>query len=353
MAAEPEPLTAPVDPIDALRRTAYLMERARAGSYRVDAFRNALALLKAMPPDELSARLEQGTIRDVSGIGSSTGEVIEQAYAGELPTRLARLQAEAEAPLAEGGADYWAALVGDCHSHSTWSDGGSPIDEMVLAAIELGQSWLVLTDHSPRLTVARGLTAERLTQQLGVLAAIDRSLDGTFRLLPGIEVDILDDGSLDQSDAMLARLDLVTASVHSKLKMDKAAMTRRMVRAVSDPRVDVLGHCTGRLVTGGRGKRPQSQFDAEAVFAACAEHGTAVEINSRPERRDPPDELILLALEHDCLFAIDSDAHAPGQLEMKRYGCERAARLGVPLDRIVTTWDVDRLLEWSRPGKGA
>lgn len=350
MAHTPEPLTAPVDPVEALRRTAFLMERARAGSYRVDAFRNALALLKAMPADELETRLREGTVTKVSGIGSSTGQVIEQAYAGSLPSRLAGLQQEAHKPLAEGGEDYWAALVGDCHSHSNWSDGGSPIDEMVLAAIEIGQSWLVLTDHSPRLTIANGLSVERLTKQIGIVDAIDASLGGSFRLLKGIEVDILDDGSLDQTPAMLARLDLVTASVHSKLKMEKGAMTRRMVAAVSDPRVNVLGHCTGRLVEGGRGKRPQSQFDARAVFEACAEHGTAVEINSRPERCDPPDELIRLALELDCLFAIDSDAHAPGQLEMKRYGCERAGRLGVPLDRIVTTWPVDRLLDWSRSG---
>ncbi len=149
---------------------------------------------------------------------------------------------------------------------------------------------------------------------------------------------------------MLGRLDVVTASVHSKLKMNKAPMTRRMVAAVSNPRVNVLGHCTGRLVTGSRGVRAQSEFDARAVFEACAEHGTAVEINSRPERCDPPDELVLLALEIGCLFAIDSDAHAPGQLEMKAYGCERAERLGVPEDRIVTTWDVDRLLTWAAGG---
>ena len=149
---------------------------------------------------------------------------------------------------------------------------------------------------------------------------------------------------------MLDRLDLVTASVHSKLKMARAPMTRRMVAAVSNPRVNVLGHCTGRLVTGSRGTRPQSDFDARAVFEACAEHDVAVEINSRPERCDPPDELVALALEIGCLFAVDSDAHAPGQLEMKAYGAERAERLGVPLDRIVTTWDADRLRAWARPG---
>ena len=142
---------------------------------------------------------------------------------------------------------------------------------------------------------------------------------------------------------MLGRLDLVVASVHSKLRMNAAPMTKRMVTAVRNPRVNVLGHCTGRLVTGSRGTRPQSDFEA------CAESGTAVEINSRPERCDPPDELIRLADELGCLFSIDSDAHAPGQLDMKAYGCERATRLGIDPDRIVTTWDLDRLREWARP----
>jgi putative hydrolase len=124
-------------------------------------------------------------------------------------------------------------------------------------------------------------------------------------------------------------------------------MTRRLVAAVSDPHVDVLGHVTGRLVEGSRGTRPPSTFDARAVFKACAEHGVAVEINSRPERQDPPDELIAIALELGCLFSIDSDAHAPGQLSLLDYGAERAERAGIPPERIVTTWPLDRLREWT------
>jgi putative hydrolase len=143
------------------------------------------------------------------------------------------------------------------------------------------------------------------------------------------------------------------ASVHSKLRMDSDAMTRRMVVAVANPRVDVLGHCTGRLVEGGRGKRPQSTFDADLVFEACAQYGTAVEINSRPERRDPPGELIELALERGCSFSIDTDAHAPGQLEFLAYGCERAAAHGVPLERIVNAGTADELLAWSAARRAA
>jgi putative hydrolase len=341
-----EPLRAPVPADEALRRIAFLLERERAGSYRVEAFRRAVVTVRETPADELASRHAEGTLQELPGIGKSTASVVEQALDGELPAYLNTLQEKA-APLVQGGEALLARIKGDCHSHSSWSDGGSPIEEMVLTAVELGHEWLALTDHSPQLRVANGLSVERLTQQLRIVDAVNASLGEDFRLLKGIEVDILDDGSLDQTDAMLAKLDVVTASVHSKLRMNAAPMTKRMVAAVSNPRVNVLGHCTGRLVTGSRGTRPQSDFDARAVFEACAEHGTAVEINSRPERCDPPDELLLLALEIGCLFAIDSDAHAPGQLEMKAYGCERAERLRIPEDRIVTTWAVDRLLEWT------
>ncbi|MGA8046559.1 MAG: PHP domain-containing protein [Dermatophilaceae bacterium] len=344
-----EPLSAPVEPEDALRRIAVLLERERAGTYRVEAFRKAMATVRELGRDAVARHASDGTLQTVPGIGKSTAGVIAEAVAGGLPAYLDSLQ-ERYAPLTHGGSDLFGAVQGDCHTHSTWSDGGSPIDEMVLTALELGQRWMVLTDHSPRLRVANGLSAERLAQQIAVVDAIDAHLRDAFTLLKGIEVDILDDGSLDQSDAMLDRLDLVTASVHSKLRMNEAPMTRRMVAAVSNPRVTVFGHCTGRLVTGSRGTRPQSEFDARVVFEACAENDTAVEINSRPERCDPPDELIELARDIGCLFAIDSDAHAPGQLEMKAYGAERAERLGIDPDRIITTWDVDRLLEWVSRG---
>ena len=216
--------------------------------------------------------------------------------------------------------------------------------------MELGREYLALTDHSRGLRVANGLSPQRLEQQLQVVAAIDAHLrDQPFTLLSGIEVDILDDGTLDQEPELLDRLDVVVASVHSKLRSPAEVMTKRMLGAVRNPRTNVLGHCTGRLVEGARGTRPPSSFDARAVFTACAEHDVAVEINSRPERCDPPDELITLALELGCLFSIDTDSHAPGQLDFLAYGAARAQRLGVPAERIITTWERDRLLDWTRP----
>jgi putative hydrolase len=337
-----------LEPYDALRRIAYLLERSRAGTYRVKAFRGAAETVLETDPSELQSRAGAGTLTDLPGIGPATAAVIRETLDGEVPAYLKSLEDTASEPLVTGGLEVRAALRGDLHCHSDWSDGGSSIQEMVVTAMELGHDYLVLTDHSPRLKIANGLSAERLTKQLGVIDTINAAV-GDFRLLKGIEVDILDDGALDQSPEMLSRLDFRVASVHSKLAMSAAPMTRRMIAAVENPSTNVLGHCTGRLVEGSRGTRGQSSFDATAVFEACATNGVAVEINARPERCDPPDELLALALDAGCLFSIDSDAHAPGQLELQIYGCARAERLGVPLDRIVNTWEPDRLLQWANP----
>ena len=342
----------PRDPATDLRRIAFCLERALEPSYRVKAFRTAAAVVDRTPAAELAERARAGTLTALAGVGKVTAQVVSESLSGEEPVYLRRVETLGDTPVGDGAAALRAALRGDCHTHSDWSDGGSPIEEMAVTARDLGHDYVVLTDHSPRLTVARGLSPERLRQQLDVVAEINERL-APFRILTGIECDILEDGSLDQEPELLARLDLVVASVHSKLRMEHDEMTARMVAAISNPHTDVLGHCTGRNVSNqGRGgrTRPESTFDAEVVFAACARFDVAVEINCRPERLDPPKRLLRLALEAGCRFAIDTDAHAPGQLAWQPLGCERAYLCGVTPDRVVNAWDVDALLSWTARG---
>ena len=336
-----------MEPAAVLERIAYLLDRAREKPYRVRAYLRAAEIVKGLAPDELVARIGAGTLEELDGIGPKTAAIITEVVISGSTKYLDKLEEETELTVGKGN-EIVAELKGDLHVHSLWSDGGAEIDVMARAARDLGHEYMALTDHSPRLTIANGLSRERLLQQLDIVAALNNDL-APFRILTGIEVDVLEDGALDQDDDILRRLDVVVASVHSKLRMEKHQMTRRMITAIANPHTDVLGHCTGRYVVG-RG-RPQSEFDPEAVFRACERFDTAVEINSRPERLDPPNDLLKLAVEIGCRFAIDSDAHAPGQLEWQPYGADKAVETGVTIDRVVNSWSADELLGWTRGGR--
>jgi putative hydrolase len=330
-------------PVEALQRAAYLLDRAAAPTSKVRAFQKAADTIAELPAGELEQLASAGKLESLPNIGASTGGAIADSLAGRPSPYLDRLEAESIVSAGDG-THILDALKGDCHSHSTWSDGGAPIATMARTARDLGREYLVVTDHSPRLTIAHGLDRQRLETQLDEIAALNAEL-APFRILTGIEVDIFEDGSLDQDSDLLERLDVVVASAHSKLAMPRDAMTKRLVTAVSNPHVDILGHCTNRKLTG-RG-RPQSTFDAEIVFAACDMFSTAVEINCRPDRLDPPDDLLALAWEYGCWVSIDTDAHAPGQLEWLGHGCAKAAAVGVTPDRIVNALSADDLLAWT------
>jgi len=227
--------------------------------------------------------------------------------------------------------------------HSDWSDGGDTIRAMAEKARALGHEYFALTDHSPRLKIAHGLPPERLREQLDVVAELNAEMH-PFRVLTGVECDILEDGALDGSEELLSRVDVVVASVHSKLRMERSEMTRRMVAAIASPHVDVVGHCTGRLLVG-RG-RPESEFDDDVVIEACRVFDTALEINCRPERLDPPKSILRKAVDARLKIAINTDAHAADQLEWHPYGTDRAAECGLEPDQVINAWSADDLLAW-------
>ncbi|MDG2039569.1 MAG: PHP domain-containing protein [Ilumatobacter sp.] len=333
-------------PEAALLRVIHCLDRAQASGFKTKAFVRALDVVRSTDPDELTQRADDDTLTHLDGIGAATAQVIADALAGRTVAYLTDLEVTSRVKVSDQARPYRDALRGDCHMHSTWSDGGAPIERMAATAIAIGHEYMVQTDHSARLTIAHGLNEERLSEQLGQIEVVNEAIADSghdFRVLSGMEVDILEDGALDLSDEMLARLDVVVASVHSKLRMDRQQMTERMLRAVASPHVDILGHCTGRMI----GKRPPSDFDADCVFDACAKFNTAVEINCRPERLDPPRELLRMAVEYGCWFTIDTDAHATGQLEWQALGCARAADCGVPIERILNTKPIKELLAWT------
>ena len=329
--------------LGALTQAIYYLDRGLAPRHKVRAFDTAAERIGELSDDELVSLVSTNTLQDIAGIGVSTGSVITDAVKCIPSGYLDDLDQKS---LSEptSGTSLRNHLRGDLHVHTLWSDGGATLRAMAETAMALGHDYVAITDHSARLTIAHGLSEDRLKDQLAEIAMLNMEL-APFRILTGMEVDILSDGSLDLSDEALGGLDVVVASVHSKLRMDRQEMTRRMVRAIASPHVDVLGHCTGRMILGSG--RPQSAFDSEIVFAACAQFDTAVELNCRPERRDPPTELLELARQWGCKFSIDTDAHAPGQMEWQNWGCDLLADMEVPPESVVNTWAATALLDWT------
>jgi DNA polymerase (family 10) len=196
------------------------------------------------------------------------------------------------------------------------------------------------------LAVAGGLSREELLAQCREIRALQGSFSGGFRLLCGTEVEVRSDGSLDFPDEILEKMDLVVAAVHSALSGDRQKVTGRFLSAVRHPFVHVLAHPTGRLLTG-KG-RAGADADWDRVFSEAAATGTALEINASPMRLDLPDALARRALELGCLFAVNTDAHAPEQFDFLRFGVAVARRAWIPPERVVNPWEADRLLEWAR-----
>lgn len=249
---------------------------------------------------------------------------IQAALAGELPDLVER-----------------EAIRGDLHVHTDWSDGTSTLAEMAEAARELGYEYLVISDHSQSLGIARGLTAERQREQRAEIDALNERWND-FRLLQGCELEIKADGSLDLPDDVLARLDLVVASLHTSQRQDREQITRRMLNAVTNPYVDVIGHPSGRIL----GQREESAVDLDAVIDTAATTGTALEVNSTPSRLDLDDVHVRRAIGLGVKIAINSDAHHPDGLDNLAYGVATARRGWATAADVLNTMTLDELLAW-------
>lgn len=234
-------------------------------------------------------------------------------------------------------------LRGDFHSHSTWSDGGATIAQMAEGAIARGYAYLGVSDHTHSLTITGGLDEARLRAQWREIDRLNAGL-APFRLLKSAEVEIRRDGALDFPDAVLAELDIVIASLHNGLRDDRAAVTGRLLGAITNPHVDIIAHPSGRIVGGRAG----ADYNWDAIFAAAAATGTALEINASPERLDLNDEHARRALAAGVMLTIDCDAHEPANLDLMPFGLAVARRAWTPPDRVLNTRTLDEVLAWAR-----
>jgi len=323
-----------------LAEIAYRLRHDPEQAYRSRAYGKAAATLNRLKPD-LAALRAEGRLESIEGIGAGIAKVLVElldtgssAYAEGL-----REAAGEPAPSPAAAGVNPALLRGDLHSHTDWSDGGATVLEMARAAKARGYSYLAITDHSPRIRVVNGLGPERVAAQAAVIRQAMDQLEG-FTILRGIECDILEDGSLDLPDEVLAELDVVVISPHVKLKMEPAAMTERMLRAVSNPHADIVGHPTGRRL----GTRPGATYDFEAVFRQAARSRTAMEMDCDPARMDLSPELARLAADCGCRLSLDSDAHSPDQFAYVDSGAWMARQAGIGPDLLLNCLELPDLL---------
>jgi putative hydrolase len=322
----------------ALSEIGYLLRQDPNERFRAKAFSGAAWSIALQRPD-VEGLFRRNELTSLEGVGAGIAKVLSDLIENGHSRYLERLREQMKQPAldAESALDV-AAYQGDVHSHTRWSDGRATMLEMAEGARALGYRYLGITDHSPRITVVNGLNAERLLAQSNEMAEVQK-LVPEVTLLQGIEVDILEDGSLDLPDAVLEILDVVIASPHVKLRQEPSAMTQRMLRAVSHPHVDVIGHPTGRRP----GAREGATYDFEAVFQEAAEHGVALEIDCDPARMDLSPEMARLAYELGCSFTVDADAHAPAEFAYVPMGLWMARRAGIPEDRILNFLPVEKL----------
>ena len=327
-----------VEAAQALSEIGYLLRQNEAERFRAKAFAAAAWSIVISRPD-LEALLKANALTTIEGVGSGIAKVLAGLIETGKSSYLERLRAEMGQPARDDESELdLSRYQGDVHSHTNWSDGRATMLEMAQGAQALGYRYLGVTDHSPRIKVVNGLGAERLLAQSREMAEVQAQVQDVT-LLQGIEVDILEDGALDLPDDVLGLLDVVIASPHVKLRQEAPAMTERMLRAVSNPHVDVVGHPTGRRP----GSREGASYDFEAVFKEAARHKVALEIDCDPARMDLSPEMARLALECGCNFTLDADAHAPAELAYVPMGAWMARRAGIPQERILNFLDVDAL----------
>jgi DNA polymerase (family X) len=250
---------------------------------------------------------------------------IQAARGGKLPELITRAQ-----------------VLAELHTHSTWSDGAVSIRDMAKGARERGFTTLAITDHTHSLGIVTGMHPEDVARQRVEIEAVQREMGDTIRILQGAEVEIRADGSLDYPDDILASLDIVIASLHVSLRQPREIVTQRMVNAIKNPHVDIIAHPSGRLLPNREG----ADLDYDAVLSAASEHSTALEINASPNRLDLDEMYVRRAAEMEIPLVINTDAHAPDQLDLMEYGVSVARRAWVGPEKIVSTWSSERIADW-------